>query len=233
MKDDQSENSGYGASAPPESASGAKRDGGGTKERMKEGALEATASMKQMASEATTKAKEMGRDAAHQLQEQSQEFAQSRRNELGTRIKSGGEALRRAAEKLREDDDPNIARYAEMAAERIERVGEYVQERDFGAICRDVENAARKRPELFFGGLLVAGLAISRFLKASNQSARQSRMGDRRIYREQDWEQSQANWGSSEPEWHGSAPSEPPIGSMGDVPSEPNKTQPAPVGAMI
>jgi hypothetical protein len=126
-------------------------------------------SLKDSAREAAETVRQMGSDAAHELQNEAEGFAQSRKRELGERIKGGGAAMRRVADKLRDEEDPNIAKYAEAAARRLHRAGEYVQSRDFGAIRRDLENVARRRPELFFGGMFIAGLAVSRFLKASAQ----------------------------------------------------------------
>lgn len=126
-------------------------------------------SIKQKARETKEQVINKGNEALHQAQEKTRAFAEDRKHHLGDRIHGYGSAVRRAAEKLRDEEDPNIAHYADMVAERLDQVGDYFQSRDPGAILRDVENAARRRPEIFFGGMFLAGLMLSRFLKASNQ----------------------------------------------------------------
>ena len=220
MKNEQLENSCCGTvDSPPQKQGDSFAQRG---EQMGAGVAQSAQSAKEMAQNAAHSAKRKGVEAARQLQEQGQKIADGRKNQLGTKIKHGGEALRRAADKLRDEEDPNIAGYAEMIAERIERAGEYVQSRDFGAIYRDVEAAARRRPELLFGSMFVAGLAISRFLKASSHSSQEE---TRSIYRESSQEASS---------WSAPVHSEPPSGSMGDVPTgAANVEHNAPAGAII
>jgi hypothetical protein len=152
--------------SPP--ATGGELSAAKVKERVVRSAKEASAAVKETSSQVASKAKEMSEEAAQQLRDRSRDFAHNRKDEFAERIKGGGAAVRRAAEKLREEDDPNIADYASALAERIESAGNYLQNRDFNAMRRDLENAARRRPELVFGGMFLAGLAIARFLKASN-----------------------------------------------------------------
>lgn len=151
---------------------------GSTKEKLRDGAGEAkrnisqktretVSNLKEGARETTAQLKSRGSETAHQLQDQSRAFAETRKAEVAGKISGCGAAVRRAAEKLREENDPNIAEYAELVADRFERAGDYVQTRDFGSMFRDIENMARRRPEILFGGMFVAGLAISRFFKAS------------------------------------------------------------------
>ena len=71
----------------------------------------------------------------------------------------GGPALKKAAEG-----------YGwKVVAEKLEQAADNVQSRDPGMILHDVERAARRRPEIFFGGMFLAGLVLSRFLKASSE----------------------------------------------------------------
>ena len=110
-----------------------------------------------------------GSEAIRQAKERTRTMADEQKNQLGERIHGYGSSIRRAAYKLREEKDPNIAHYAEIVADRIDQAGDYFQSRDPGMILRDVESAARRRPEIFFGGMFLAGLVLARFLKASNE----------------------------------------------------------------
>jgi hypothetical protein len=57
-----------------------------------------------------------------------------------------------------------------MAADRLDDVARFIGDSDVRSLVREVERAARRRPELFLGGMFLVGLGISRFLKASSRS---------------------------------------------------------------
>lgn len=129
----------------------------------------AGATLKDKARQTKDRVMNKGSDTLQQAREKSRTFADDRKNQLGERIHGYGSAVHRAAEKLRDEQDPNIAYYADMVAEKFDQAADYLQSRDPGAIFRDIENAARRRPEIFFGGMFLAGLVLARFLKASGE----------------------------------------------------------------
>lgn len=141
----------------------------GTAQRIAQRTREAKATVGQKARETKERIISQGGERVRQAKDQTRAYADERKNQLGERIHHYGSAVRRAADKLRDEQDPNIAHYAESIAERIDEAADYVQSRDPGMIMRDVENIARRRPEIFFGGMFFAGLMLSRFLKASGQ----------------------------------------------------------------
>lgn len=163
--------SGVAGASPQEQFSGEtwEEQSGTGKQTVRQKTRETTAHLKQGARDATRNLKQKGSETAHQLQDQSKEFMQTRKAELAGRISGCGAAVRRAADKLRDEQDPNIASYADMVADRFQQAGDYIQSRDISSIYHDVEDMARRRPEILFGGMFVVGLALSRFLKASNE----------------------------------------------------------------
>jgi gas vesicle protein len=126
-------------------------------------------SLKEKAQQAKSRVAEQGAEAINRAKDKGRAFADDQKNHLGERIHGYGSAVRRAADKLREERDPNIAHYAEMVADRLDEAADYVRTSDPSKVLRDVENAARRRPEIFFGGMFVAGLVLARFLKASSE----------------------------------------------------------------
>lgn len=125
--------------------------------------------------------KEAARDAGEQLKEQAQSATESLRQQgegffAEQKGKASGElttlssAIRSAADKLRSDEETVAARYAEMAADKLENAANFIGKQDVGSLVREIERAARRRPELFLGGMFLVGLGISRFLKASSRS---------------------------------------------------------------
>ena len=120
-------------------------------------------------------------DAAAKAQEKDVEIKEQGRNKLSKTVderttQAGGQArqvaqaLRRSGEQLREQGNgQQVAGVTEGAAERIERLGGYLEQTSGDEILRDVENFARRRPWMVAGIGLTVGLAASRFLKASSE----------------------------------------------------------------
>jgi ElaB/YqjD/DUF883 family membrane-anchored ribosome-binding protein len=120
-------------------------------------------------------------DAAAKAQEKAVELKEQGRNKLSETLdqrttQAGGQArqvalaLKRSGEQLREQGDgQQVAGVTEGAAERIERLGGYLEQRSGDELLRDVEDFARRRPWMVAGIGLAVGLAASRFLKASSE----------------------------------------------------------------
>ena len=57
---------------------------------------------------------------------------------------------------------------AQQAADRVERVGDYLKHSDGDTILRDIEDFGRRQPWTVVAGGLAVGFLASRFLKASS-----------------------------------------------------------------
>jgi hypothetical protein len=64
-----------------------------------------------------------------------------------------------------------MARYIHGAAARLEGAANTLQNRSIDDLIEEMRNFARARPAVFFGGAIIAGLALTRFLKSSGQGA--------------------------------------------------------------
>jgi hypothetical protein len=80
---------------------------------------------------------------------------------------SVAQAVRQTTEQLRNQQHDKVARYAEQAAEQIERFSQRLREKDVGELLNDAQRLARRRPALFVGGAFAIGLLGARFLKSS------------------------------------------------------------------
>ena len=128
-------------------------------------------------------------DAASSAQQKAAELKQQGRGKLGDQLdqrttQAGGQArqmaqaLRRTGEQMREQGQgQQVAGVTEGAADRIERLGGYLEQTNGDELLRDVEDFARRRPWLVAGMGLMVGLAASRFLKASSERRYDSPQG--------------------------------------------------------
>jgi hypothetical protein len=139
---------------------------------------------------ATTQAQEKAQEVAGQAQEKAQQAAgqakEQVRNQVDTRSTQAGEQvsqqasdIRTVAEQLREQGKEGPAKVADQAAERIEKVGSYLQQSDADRILSDVEDFARRQPVAVIAGGIALGLVASRFLKASQTDRYRSRSEQR------------------------------------------------------
>jgi hypothetical protein len=125
---------------------------------------------KNIASDIASTTKERGQRAASRAKDKTAAFLADRQHQAASKIEGVAEAARRAAETLREQGDENVAGYAETAADQVAELSRYLRDRRPNDLLHDLEDAATRHPALVYGGLFVAGLAISRFLKASERS---------------------------------------------------------------
>jgi ElaB/YqjD/DUF883 family membrane-anchored ribosome-binding protein len=125
---------------------------------------QASSQVKEAASTAQERAVELKEQGKSKLGE----TLDQRTNDASSQARKIAQALRRSGEQLsNEGDSEQVAGLAVGAADRIERLGGYLERTSGEELVRDVEDFARRRPWMIAGMGLVAGLAASRFLKAS------------------------------------------------------------------
>lgn len=129
------------------------------------------------ASEVGAEMQEAVRQTAEDFQAAGQSILEERKQRTAAELGHFGTALKQTAGKLRDEHDDQLASYADRAAASLNRASNYLQERGPGELTSDLEQATRRQPELVLGGLFVAGLGLSRFLKASSRRRRQNPNG--------------------------------------------------------
>lgn len=120
----------------------------------------------QAASQTASAARDQAARLAGQAKEQGMALIEQQKERAAATADDVSAAVRRAAEKLRQENDENLAGYAEAIADGAGSVARYMRQTDPGTMCRHVGHLTRRHPEWVLGGAYVAGLAIARFLKA-------------------------------------------------------------------
>jgi hypothetical protein len=126
-------------------------------------ASQASAKVEDAASLAQEKASELREQGSARLRDQLDE----RSTKVGSQVRSLATALRRSGNDL--SDEGNVSQLTTQAADRIERVGSYLEQKSGAELMRDVEKFARRRPWLLAGLGMSAGVAAARFVKASSE----------------------------------------------------------------
>lgn len=136
---------------------------------------------KQFVREGKRVAKDIGAEVGQQARGIAQELKQDIKGSADAYIEQGRErvtgqvgsiaqALHRVSDELRQDQNgAPVARVTDMIAQRLEGAADMLQNKEPRDIIRGIESFARREPALFLGGCLLAGVVISRFLKASSR----------------------------------------------------------------
>jgi hypothetical protein len=114
-------------------------------------------------------ARQTGAEAARRTAEQGRAFLEEQQQQACEVMHDCSEAIHLAAQNLREKQDNHLASMADTLADRIEDSSNYFRNRSLQGMREDVEGFARRQPALFYGGLVVIGLGLSRFFKASQE----------------------------------------------------------------
>jgi hypothetical protein len=80
---------------------------------------------------------------------------------------SVAQAVRQTTQQLRDQKHDTVARYAEQAADQIERLSNRLKDKDVNELMRDAQMMARRQPALFVGTAFAIGLLGARFFKSS------------------------------------------------------------------
>lgn len=132
-----------------------------------------SSSVKDMAGEA----KRSAGNVLNQAKERASSMAQEQKQSAAQHIGRYGSALRDSARSV-EQEDPNVAYFANRAAEKIEKVADYMRSTDLDGLRRDAEDLARRHPALFMGGMLIAGIVVGGLVKASATTIRDESISD-------------------------------------------------------
>jgi gas vesicle protein len=126
-----------------------------------------TESLKQSASQAKDNLKSKVNQLKLQAAEKGEQTAAQAKSTAADKIEGVSKTLRQTTERLQQEQDPNIAHYTQMVADKLEHAASYVRQCSVNDLKTDAESMARRHPAVFFGGMFLVGLAASRFFKAS------------------------------------------------------------------
>jgi hypothetical protein len=143
------------------------------KDQAKEQGREISGRVRSGASQARNQAVEQTRRAGAAVRDQAMSLIQDQKQRLAEQIGEFTDATRKAAGKLHDEQDHNIAGYLDGAAEYLDRCRSYLADRDTRSLLSDARSLARRHPGSFLGWMFVLGVAIARFAKS--ESPRSSR----------------------------------------------------------
>jgi hypothetical protein len=127
--------------------------------------------------QATETAQAKAQEATQQAKGRLREQVDQRSTQAGDQLTTHAQDIRSISEQLREQGKDQPAKLAEQAADRVERMGGYLAEKDADTILSDVEDLARRNPMAVVAGGIALGFVAARFLKASSEQRTSLRTG--------------------------------------------------------
>ena len=112
-------------------------------------------------------------DAIDPLRDTMRKIADRQKDAGAGQMEHIAKAVHGAADEL-EHDLPTAAEYIHQAAGRLERASARMRDGDVDELMHACGDFARRRPGAFFGGAVLAGFALARFLKSSPSNARRT-----------------------------------------------------------
>ena len=130
--------------------------------------------------QAAEQAKQQGQQLAQQARRQAGELANrgneqvksqlaNQKHEASQRLTPVQTALRETDQQLRKQGQGPVAKYADKAADQVERFSGYLRETEVDEILDEARGFARRRPALFVGSAAALGFFATRFLKSCSQ----------------------------------------------------------------
>jgi hypothetical protein len=131
-----------------------------------------TSDLMDQAKQTASRTQHLAGDLAGQVKREASNRLSGQIDNAAQGISGASQALKSVSEQLQKEQ-PQLANYAERAAEQIEHVSSYLKGKDLDQLVQDVESFARRQPAAFLGSAFVLGLAAARFLKSSSGSTGQ------------------------------------------------------------
>lgn len=115
---------------------------------------------------------ESARGLTERLRTDGREQVESRKRMAADQIDEVAHALSRASEQL--EHQPTLASYTSQIASSVGNLATRLRDGSIEELIDDTRQLARRNPGLFILGSFAAGVALARFLKASQRSAESS-----------------------------------------------------------
>lgn len=162
---------------PPPSGSGdalnrAGSDLRATAAEVKSQAGAAASTMRDEAASIYSDVKAEAAGVVDEAREKTTSFAEQQKNAGADQAESVARAVHRAADELQEGS-PQLAEYVREAAASVKQLAQTMRNRSLGSLVGEVQGMARQQPVAFFGAAVLAGFALSRFVKSSAEGAHQ------------------------------------------------------------
>ncbi|MHB0775186.1 hypothetical protein [Halomonas sp. WWR20] len=158
------------AHPPGESSpSAGSSQGSDTKGKAKEQTADAKAQAKQTASRAKEQAREYAYRQADEARHQATGLFDRQKGMAADQVSNFANAFHSMADQFDEQGQASCAQYTHTLANNIDQWSGTLRDQDIDTLMTQVKDFGRRRPALFLGGAVAAGVLLSRFMKSSSE----------------------------------------------------------------
>lgn len=119
--------------------------------------------------DATSAARHEASAFASDVKESAMRDAEDVKHEAAAGLRAFAGAVRNAGEELADNDQGTAARFVREAASGLERLATSLGKKQLEDIVEDVRDFGRKNPAAFIAGSVLAGMALGRFVRSSDE----------------------------------------------------------------
>lgn len=138
-------------------------------ERARAGVEREIGSAAESLSEARRLAEERASSVVGDATQQARSYADGQKEAAAKGLQDFAEAVRRAGDELGQRDQTLAARFVREAAGGLESLSRTVSSRNLDDMLDSVRDFGRSNPTAFIAGSVLAGIAIGRFARSSNE----------------------------------------------------------------
>lgn len=136
-----------------------------------------TEQVQQGGQQVARQAQDAATQVAGQAQERARSVLQGQKDQVANNLNTVAQALRQTGQQLRDQDQGSVSQIPERAADQLERVSGYLQQREISQLVAELEDFARSNSTIFLTGAFALGAIAARFLKSSAQAGGAFRRG--------------------------------------------------------
>jgi len=129
---------------------------------------DAAEEVKKSADDMMAAAKETVQELAEPLKDKALEVAKEQKDVGADHLRMLARAMESASQAV-QSDVPQLANYIKNLSGKIDKVSSDIREQELDQLGQTASDFAKRNPALVFGGAMLAGIALTRFLKSSKQ----------------------------------------------------------------
>lgn len=128
-----------------------------------------TESAREEASKTKSRMRERREEMAQKARQKGEAVYSDASSSAARTLDDLSEAVHHCAQELEEKKHDRTSRAIHATASQLEDVAGMLRQKNLEELTGDVERFARRRPEVFFGGMVAVGFALGRFVKSSGR----------------------------------------------------------------
>lgn len=122
-------------------------------------------------------ARERTSDVVSRAGERARSEFENQKSRAAQSLSTVASVLRESGQQLRDRDEAAVAPVVDRVADGVDRLSNFLNSRNVDDMMRDVQQFARRRPEVFLGAFFTLGVLAARFMKAGQREPGYDRHG--------------------------------------------------------